>query len=76
MSKKQIQIGSEVVVSFKNGFLETYSLTYAEQANIANGKISPESPFGQAIMGRQENQAISYLGPLGQKICCKIIKVS
>ncbi|MFA6000293.1 MAG: transcription elongation factor GreA [Candidatus Paceibacterota bacterium] len=71
-----IEIGSKVVVK-KEGEKEdrTYQIVGAEEADMAQNKISNRSPFGIALMGRKNGDNISFKTPSGT-VNYKIIKVS
>ena len=45
----------------------TYKLVMAEDAEIANGKISTTSPIGRGLMGRNEGDEIEILTPAGKR---------
>ncbi|MGA2240387.1 MAG: GreA/GreB family elongation factor, partial [Candidatus Bathyarchaeia archaeon] len=71
MRKNQrVTIGSQVVVKFKDGSQETFCIVYSQKSDPSKGKISNESPLGQAILGQETNGKIYYATPLGQKISC------
>ena len=71
-----IEIGSTVVVQ-KEGSIEqkTYIIVGSEEADMAKGKISNRSPFGEALFGRVKGDSISFNTPNGV-VNYKIIKVS
>lgn len=71
-----IGIGSKVVVQ-KVGTTEdkTFQIVGSEEADMAQGKISNRSPFGEALFGRVKGETISFETPKG-KVDYKIINVS
>lgn len=71
-----IQVGSKVVVQ-KDGDKEkkTYTIVGSEEANMAEGKISNKSPFGEALFGKKKGDKISFKTPNGM-VNYKIIDVS
>jgi transcription elongation factor GreA len=71
-----IEIGSKVVVQ-KNGTKEekNYVIVGSEEADMAKGKISNRSPFGQALFGKKKGDDISFKTPSGV-VNYKIINVS
>ena len=73
---EQIEIGSNVVV-LKNGDAEekTYQIVGGEEADMAQGKISNKSPFGEALFGKKKGDKISFKTPNGE-VDYKIINVS
>jgi len=71
-----IEIGSKVVVMKEDSEEEkTYQIVGAEEADMALGKISNRSPFGEALFGRKKGETISFQTPNG-KVDYKIINVS
>ena len=71
-----IEIGSKVVV-IKDGEKreKKYQIVGSEEADMAQGKISNKSPFGQALLGRKKGDDISFKTPSGA-VNYKIINVS
>ena len=71
-----IEIGSKVVV-VKDGEKreKKYQIVGSEEADMAQGKISNKSPFGQALLGRKKGDDISFKTPSGA-VNYKIINVS
>lgn len=60
-----ISIGSVVTVE-KDGKKIEYSIVGSEESNIAEGKISMKSPFGQAIIGKKKGEKFSFKAPSGE----------
>src|SRR3989338_868437 len=71
-----IEVGSNVVVQ-KEGNKEkiSYIIVGSEEANMAEGKISNRSPFGEALFGKKKGQNVSFKTP-GGVVNYKIINVS
>jgi len=71
-----IEIGSKIVVK-KVGTEETkdYMIVGSEEADMAKGKISNRSPFGEALFGKKKNDNVSFKTPNGV-VDYKIIDVS
>jgi len=71
-----IEVGSKVVVQ-KDGSKEeiNYVIVGSEEADMAKGKISNHSPFGQALFGKQKGDIVSFKTPKGE-VSYKIINVS
>ena len=56
-------------MEFKDEFV--FDIVGTQQADSLNGKISNESPLGQALMGAKKNQTVvvdSPAGPIKYKI--------
>ena len=71
-----IEIGSRVVVE-KDGTSDkkNYQIVGSEEADMALGKISNHSPFGEALFGKKKGDTISFKTPNGE-VNYKIIDVS
>ncbi len=57
-----------------NGIEKTFSLVGSTEADPISGKISNESPLGQAFVGHREGEIVSVTVPSGS-IEYKIIKI-
>ncbi len=62
-----VRVGSTVTV-FDEEFEEeeTYYIVGAHEADPANGRISNESPYGQALIGAKKGQTVNVKTPGGQ----------
>lgn len=71
-----IEIGSKVVV-MKEGSKEekNYTIVGSEEADMALGKISNRSPFGEAMFGKKKGDMVSFKTPNGV-VNYKIISVA
>lgn len=71
-----VEVGSTVVVQ-KKGSKEdkTYTIVGSEEADMAKGKISNRSPFGEALFGKKKGNDVSFKTPNGV-VNYKIINVS
>jgi transcription elongation factor GreA len=45
----------------------TYKLVMAEDANVAESKISTSSPVGRGLMGRSEGDEVEITTPAGKR---------
>jgi transcription elongation factor GreA len=61
-------IGSHVTVKLKAGE-RTFTIVGAEEADIAAGKISNQSPLGAAIMGKIKGDSCEFETPAGKQTC-------
>ena len=61
-----VRVGSTVTVS-EEGYdeEETYNIVGAAEANPAEGRISNESPIGQALLGSRKGQVVQVNTPGG-----------
>lgn len=71
-----VEVGSKVVVQ-KEGKKKDiiYIVVGSEEADMAKGKISNRSPFGEALFGKKKGDNISFKTP-GGVVNYKIINVS
>jgi transcription elongation factor GreA len=79
-----IEIGSKVVVQkvptkvgipTEIGKEKTYVIVGSEEADMAKGKISNRSPFGEALLGKKKGEGVSFKTP-GGVVDYKIVNVS
>ncbi|MBP9711511.1 MAG: transcription elongation factor GreA [Candidatus Pacebacteria bacterium] len=72
-----VEIGSQVSVQ-KVGTTETknYVIVGSEEADMAKGKISNRSPFGEALFGKKKGEDVHFKTPSGSVVNYKIISVS
>ncbi len=61
----QVAVGSTVVVSLDGGETATYQLVGMKEASPRQGKISHESPIGQALMGKRVGESVVARTPGG-----------
>ena len=69
-----VSVGAHITVQEDNYDPETYYLVGAKEADPRNGKISNESPIGQALMGHKVGDVIEADTP-GGKVKFKILKI-
>ncbi len=70
-----VAVGSEITV-MKNGDKneKIYTIVGDEEFDLAAGKISMHSPFGEAIIGKKKGETFTYNAPSGP-ITYKIIGI-
>lgn len=73
-SPDEVGIGSYVTIQEDVYPPETYHLVGPKEADPRNGRISHESPIGQALMGRRAGDEVTASTP-GGKIHFKIVKI-
>lgn len=61
-----VQMGSQVKVKF-NGDEQSFSIVGSNEADPMGGKISNESPIGQALMGKTAGEKVKVNTPGGEK---------
>lgn len=71
-----IEIGSKVLVQRKdNGEKKNFTIVGGEEVNMAEGKISNRSPFGEVLFGKKKGEKVSVKTPKGM-VDYDIINVS
>lgn len=61
----RVGLGCTVVVEDKNGKRTTYRITGSQEANPMEGKLSDDSPFGRAIVGKAAGEKFTVKAPNG-----------
>jgi transcription elongation factor GreA len=72
--KDVVDIGTHVTIQQEDYDPETYYLVGPNEANPREGRISHESPIGQALMGKKVNDEVLAKVPNGT-IKLKILKI-
>ena len=70
-----VGINCAVTIKDKNNREFTYTITGSDEADPSQGKISHESPIGEALMGKKAGGEISIKTPNGEIKKFKIIKI-
>ena len=70
----RVALGSHIKVSV-NGDIREYEMAGSNEANPLTGKISNESPIGQALMGHKKGDSVDIATPDGTKKC-EILEIS
>lgn len=72
-----VVVGSTVTVKRKGDDEErTYSVVGSEEADTSLGRISLNSPLGEAMMGKVKGDVFTFMAPNGKKIEYTILKIS
>jgi transcription elongation factor GreA len=74
VSSDKVSLGSTVMLDC-GGKEKTYRIVGSNEADPLSGKISNESPFGQALLGRAIGEKVLIPAPGGTKEC-KVKKIS
>jgi len=74
INKQEVSIGSTVTISEENSGEEQYTLVGSAEADPPMGRISHESPIGQAIIGKSTGDSVQVSTP-GGNITFEIIKI-
>lgn len=62
---KEVRIGSTVSLKTKDNKRRKYQLVGAAETNPAEGRISDESPLGQALLGKKRGDTVKIQAPGG-----------
>lgn len=73
-NNEKVHLGSTVYLESKQG-KEKYQIVSGEEANILQGKVSFNSPFGRALLAKKQGDVVKINTPLG-KSEYKIIKIT
>lgn len=71
----KVEVGSEVTIKDAAGKEHTYTIVGSSEADPSEGKISNESPVGQALLGRKKGQQAKVETPSGS-IKYTVVKIS
>lgn len=71
----KVEVGSEVTIKDAAGKEHTYTIVGSSEADPSEGKISNESPVGQALLGRKKGQKATVETPSGS-IKYTVVKIS
>ena len=70
----KVNIGSTVTVNM-GGRERVFTIVGGAESDVASGKISNESPVGQALLGRKKGDEVTTTGPTGRDITLTILKI-
>jgi transcription elongation factor GreA len=65
--RPEVAIGCEVVVRDEEGEEERYFIVGPMEADAAGGRISSQSPVGQALMGHRAGDTVEVATPMGTR---------
>ena len=74
-SQGEVQLGSKVLLSNQDGKIEQFIIVGKAEANPIEGKISNESPVGQALLGKRVSDEVKVMTPSGM-LKLQIIEIS
>ncbi len=70
----KVNIGSVVTVDM-NGRERVFTIVGGAESDAAEGKISNESPVGQALLGCKKGDEVTTTGPTGRDITLTVLKI-
>lgn len=62
---REVRLGSSVTIRYEDGEEETWMIVGATEASPRNGKISNESPIGNALIGKKARAKVTVETPNG-----------
>jgi transcription elongation factor GreA len=65
---RTVRIGSTIEVETDRGTKRTFMMVGTYEADIANGKISDQSPVGKALLGKGEGESAEVTTPGGSVV--------
>ena len=71
----RVGLGCTVVVENEKGIQTAYRITGSQEANPMENKLSDDSPFGRAIVGKAAGETFMFTAPAGS-FTMKVISVS
>ena len=71
----RVGLGCTVVVENHMGMQVTYRITGSQEANPMENKLSDDSPFGRAIVGKAAGESFTFTAPAGT-FTMKVVSVS
>ncbi len=73
---KTVSVGVKVhVKDSKSGDSKKFQIVGSAESNLAEGKLSHESPIGRALLGHKRNDVVEVEVPRGPKRKLKITKI-
>jgi transcription elongation factor GreA len=69
-----VEVGATVIVKKPDGSKSTFTLVGSEETDIAAGKISYQSPLGQALMGKKKGECAIVTTPKGE-VCYDVVEI-
>jgi transcription elongation factor GreA len=71
----KVQLGSEVKLKSSDGKSKNYKVVGTVEADPSEGKISDESPIGQALLGKTVGDNVEIITPI-ETISYKVVDIS
>lgn len=71
----KVQLGSTVTLKSVSGKTKEFKVVGTVEADPLNGKISDESPIGQALLGKKEKEDVEIVTPVETSIY-KVVEIS
>ena len=71
----RVGLGCTVTVEDESGNQRSYRITGSQEANPMEGKLSDDSPFGRAVVGKAAGETFTVNAPAGS-FSMKVVSVS
>ena len=70
----KVNVGSTVTVNM-SGKERVLTIVGGAESDAAGGKVSNESPVGDALLGHKKGETVTAIGPTGREIVLEILKI-
>lgn len=71
-----VEVGSTVSIQRKGeDESKTWNVVGSEEADMTKGRISLNSPLGQAMMGKKKGEVFTFVNPAGKKVEYTVLKI-
>jgi transcription elongation factor GreA len=71
----KVQLGSEVRLKSSDGKTKTFKVVGTVEADPSEGKISDESPIGQALIGKKVGENVEIVTPV-ESTSYKVVEIA
>jgi len=71
----RVSVGNAVTVAMADGSERTFTIVGPAEVNVSEGRISNESPVGQALIGARKGDTVTAEGPTGKQIQFTVLKI-
>lgn len=71
----KVQLGSEVKLKSNDGKSKNYKVVGTVEADPSEGKISDESPIGQALLGKKVGDSVEIVTPV-ETLSYKVVDIA
>ena len=72
----KVSVGCAVTVETADGQERVFTIVGAAEVDVAQGRISNESPVGKALIGAKKGDTVTAEGPTGKQLEFTILKIS
>lgn len=71
-----VKVGTIVIVKKKGSKTEqTFTIVGSAEADVAEGKISNESPLGHALISKKEGEVATFHNPKGEEVSYIVVDI-